>query len=149
MATFEKGDMWSIWENTALFLITTNSSIRTDGCLVMGRGIAKEARDRFPGLDRALGKMVWEYGDEYGLLLSESWPEKRLGVFQVKYHWKARADLYLIGLSTEMLAEWALEFQDLRADLNFPGIGNGGLDKRDVLPIVERLPDSVHIWTRE
>jgi hypothetical protein len=33
--------------------------------------------------------------------------------------------------------------------LNYPGIGCGGLQKSRVRPIIEELPDTVHVWTRE
>ena len=44
----EHGDMWSVFGKTDLFCITTNSFIRRDGQLVMGRGIALAAKKRVP-----------------------------------------------------------------------------------------------------
>jgi len=81
---YKVGDMWSAWEISDLFLITTNGSFSTSGKLVMGRGIARQARDRFPGLDRALAKTLRTPGRRYGLLVSPRWPEAKLGLFQVK-----------------------------------------------------------------
>jgi hypothetical protein len=43
------GNMWSAYPQADLFLITTNSTLKNDGCLVMGKGIALEAAQRFPG----------------------------------------------------------------------------------------------------
>ena len=61
-----QGDMWSVFSEADLFLITANATLTLQGKLVMGTGIAKEARDRFPGLDQALGKAVLEQGKHYG-----------------------------------------------------------------------------------
>jgi len=32
--------------------------------------------------------------------------------------------------------------------MNFPGIGNGRLDRADVLPLLMDLPETVTIWER-
>jgi len=143
------GNMWDVYDESDLFLITTNSFIKRNGALVMGAGIARQARDRFPGLDLALGRKIKHLG-KYGLIVSEKWPDKKLGAFQVKYHFKDRAELNLISHSTEMLMEF-IETRRLyssKIHLNFPGIGNGKLDKDAVLRVVEVLPDCVTLWER-
>jgi len=145
----EYGDMWSVWSETDLFLITANSFVKRNGCLVMGAGIARQARDRFPGLDATLGQAIREscgHLGKYGLLISPRWPVSRLGLFQVKYHWNTEALPDLIQRSTEKLTVWAGAHPDCRIDLNFPGIGNGRLRPDQVLPIVGQLPDNVHVW---
>jgi hypothetical protein len=58
MPIFKTGDMWTAFDEATLFLLTTNATIKRNGALVMGRGIARQARDRFPGLDAALGKQI-------------------------------------------------------------------------------------------
>lgn len=70
MARFCVGDMWQQYEQADLFLITTNSALRRDGALVMGRGIARQARERFPGLDAALGQEIQQRCGSLGVL----WP---------------------------------------------------------------------------
>lgn len=144
------GDMWNAWTKSDLFLITANSHIKRNGCLVMGAGIARQARDRFPGLDRALGAQIRKSNSlrYYGLLVSPRWPEAKLGLFQVKQHWSTKAKPDLIRKSARALYHFALNHPDKRIDLNFPGIGNGKLDVEDVWPLVAGLPDNVHIWTR-
>jgi len=145
----EYGDMWSVWPATDLFLITANSFVKRTGQLVMGAGIARQARDRFPGLDLTLGQAIREtcgHLGEYGLLISPRWPAARLGLFQVKCHWSTEALPELIRRSTEKLTVWANAHPDCRIDLNFPGIGNGRLHPAQVLPIVGQLPDNVHVW---
>ncbi len=149
MPIFKTGNMWSAYDNADLFVITTNAAIKRNGALVMGRGIARQARNRFPGLDAALGRRILSIcGNQglYGLIISPRWPEARLGAFQVKRHYSQLASLELIRHSTAALCAWCVEHPDASVHLNFPGIGNGRLRREDVLPIVAQLPDQVAIW---
>ena len=157
MPTFTTGDMWTTFTETDLFLITTNATIKRNGALVMGRGIARQARDRFPGLDAALGKQIknvcgspsarFRSGQgQYGLLVSPRWPKAKLGAFQVKWHYSQPASLELIRHSVATLCAWCTAHPDALVALNFPGIGNGRLCREDVLPILRQLPEQVVIW---
>ncbi len=149
MPTFTTGDMWTTFTETDLFLITTNATIKRNGALVMGRGIARQARDRFPGLDAALGKRIKNVcvnQGQYGLLVSPRWPKARLGAFQVKRHYSQPASLELIRHSVTALCAWCAAHPDALVALNFPGIGNGRLCREDVLPILMQLPEQVAIW---
>ena len=47
MAIFKHGDMWQALAHVDHFLVTTNSFLRRDGCLVMGRGMALQAVQRY------------------------------------------------------------------------------------------------------
>lgn len=157
MPIFKTGDIWTAFDEATLFLLTTNATIKRNGALVMGRGIARQARDRFPGLDSALGKQILSVcgnpstllragQGQYGLLVSPGWPEARLGAFQVKQHYSQPASLELIRRSTAALCAWCTEHPDASVHLNYPGIGNGRLRREAVLPIVMQLPDQVTIW---
>jgi hypothetical protein len=141
---FEYGNIWStiLYQKTHLLLITTNATITTQGKLVMGRGLAAEAKRLIPGVDEEAARVI-AGRITYGFVKLPRYP--KLGLFQVKYHYAQRASLDLIQLSTNMLKEYALQHPE-RIDLNYPGIGNGGLNKRDVYPIISQLPDNVHIW---
>ena len=142
MTTYEYGDMWSAWEASDLFLITTNATIKGNSALVMGRGIARQARDRWPGLDIVMGRAIGSSGRKYGLLVGKG----KLGAFQVKHHYWELASVELIKLSVDMLLKWCAAHPGKRVDLNYPGIGNGKLPIEVVQPIIERLPASVHVW---
>jgi len=137
----EKGDMWSVFGKTDLFLITTNPIVRKDGAVVMGRGIALEAKKRFP-------KLPYDFGMGYPGITSTGhigvYDGQLVGFFMVKYHWREEAKLNVIENSVNELCEWISRYD--RVDLNFPGIGNGKLKREDVLPIIEVLPDNVHVW---
>jgi hypothetical protein len=141
--------MWTAYTAADLFLVSTNSTIRQDGALVMGRGIARQAKERFPGLDAALGTQVQALcGNQgiYGLLVSPRWPAAKLGAFQVKQHYSQPASLELIRRSTAALCAWCIKHPTATVVVNFPGIGNGRLRREDVLPIIAQLPDQVTIW---
>lgn len=154
----QQGDMWSVYYEADLFLITTNATLKQNGALVMGRGIARQARDRFPGLDLALGRHICRVCGgpsvalraglgEYGLLVSPRWPAAKMGAFQVKTHYGQTADLHLIARSVEALTAWCEAHPQARVHLNYPGIGNGRLRPADVWPLVARLPEMVTLWT--
>lgn len=144
----KSGDMWRAWRCCDLFCITTNATIKKNGSLVMGAGIARQARDKFLGVDLALGRIISGLDGDYGLLVSPQWPSKKLAAFQTKRHWREPSEVDLIVLSTNHLLGWALRHPDCRIALNFPGIGHGGLSRADVLNIVEILPNNVQVWER-
>ena len=115
----------------------------------MGRGIARQARNRFPGLDAAFARQIRQIcgnHGQYGLLVSPRWPEARLGAFQVKHHDSQLANLELIRYSTAMLRAWCTVHPDAQVALNYPGIGNGHLHREAVMPIIAQLPEQVTIW---
>lgn len=143
----QKGDIWSVWNITDLLLFTANSTITKDNKLVMGAGIAKEVRDRFPGIDSRIGNLLNELqlaNKDFGLLLSPS--GKKIGAFQTKIDWKQPSNLELIRKSTLMLLEVSSNYK--RIDLCYPGINHGKLNPSDVLPIIQQLPDNVYIWQK-
>ncbi len=146
-----KGNMWTAYREADLFCITTNSFVKKDGSAVMGAGIAKQAKERLPGIDLAIGQRILQEcgqtrGGVYGLLVSDHWPKARLAAFQVKTNWNDKASLALIRRSTEALIAWCDIHPKAKVQLNFPGIGNGKLKRDDVLPIIEALPDNVTVW---
>lgn len=151
-----RGNMWDQFGKTDWFLITTNPVINAKGAVVMGRGIALEAAKRYPRLPYDMAERI--KGAE-GVTISPVWnigfyDGQRVGYFMTKYHWKKDSDLGLIGQSVDSLADTLVTLKKafgsaIRVDLNFPGIGNGKLSREDVLPIIERLPDNVHVWEYE
>lgn len=151
----ERGDMWSVFGKTDLFLITTNPIVRKDGAVVMGRGIAKEAATRFPDIPFEIGRQIESFRAHSNLYPEKTFPNygvcgfygeerQRIGFFMVKEHWRDMAKLDVIQRSTSLVRKFTQDFG--RVDLNFPGIGNGRLRREDVLPIIEQLPDNVHVW---
>jgi len=142
-----KGNLWG-FPNTVV-CITTNGFVKSNGRAVMGRGCAKEARDRYPGIDLALGSLIRKYGNAINLL---NWEMHDMGFdldriifsFPVKHNWWEKADIDLIKRS-------AVELNNLKynnkewLDANFvlprPGCGNGQLDWADVKPVIAPILD--------
>lgn len=148
----EKGNMWDVYEDTDLFCITTNSFVKGNGELVMGRGIALEALKRFPELPRKLGYEILKLPHKVPTKVKYHfiwYPPLHIAAFQVKYHYRDKAKIELIKKSCEKLKIFARQRPTWRIDLNFPGIGYGGLDKADVLPTLRNLPDNIHVWEFE
>ena len=145
----------NLWEYPAdVRVITTNGAIRKDGQCVMGRGCAREAKDRIPGLALTLGKLINEQGNHVHRLGWEP-PEDlgaRLYSFPVKHLWHQLADPVLIVRSSQELVEKTLQGWDKGYSPVIvtprPGCGNGGLRWDDVHPLIEPiLDDRFHIIT--
>ena len=138
-------NIWDEWDRTQelVMVISTNSYVRKDGELVMGRGIAKEAKNRFPVLPGAAGRYIIEtcgHMGEYNFILSNI----RIGMLQVKYHFKDKADLHLIERGLIAMEERLAKVP--RIIMNFPGIGYGGLEYPACLKLVEQLPDKYEVY---
>lgn len=66
------GDLWSNTDD--LTLVTGNSTLRRDGALVMGRGAAAEALDRYPGCNFVFGDLIRAAGSNYGIVWHPTLP---------------------------------------------------------------------------
>jgi hypothetical protein len=139
------GNMWATERlATHKILITTNAVVKNDGTLVMGKGIAKQASDRYPELPTICGTIIKNSGKAnsfYGCLMVT----EKLGIFQTKVNWRDDSSLNIIERSTDMLLEIASNDSSI-FNLNYPGIGAGNLTTHQVYPIIERLPDNVFVW---
>lgn len=149
---FQFGDMLECIVPGPVYLVTTNSFIKRDGCLVMGRGAAKQLALQKPILPKILGRLIANdcgHLGEYNVGIYTGGSQVSCGAFQVKYHWGDAADIELIKRSTDCLIELANSKPDVEFHLNYPGIGNGRLDIDLVEPIIDRLPDNVNVWRFE
>lgn len=145
MPTFHQGNMWSDWDTVDYFCITTNSFVKNNGALVMGAGIAKTVRNRFPGIDKQIGQAIVDRCGNLGIyhfLLGN-----KICAFQVKQMFNNPANTDLIKGAVVVMGAHARSMPDKLFALNFPGIGNGKLAYEDVRPLLEPLPDNVRIWT--
>ena len=132
-----KGNIWDFHKQGCWITITTNGTVRVDESCVMGKGVASQAKIRFPKLPHELGKSVTKFGNhlvqfaEYGIV-----------TFPVKYSWWEEADMMLIKRSTQELIE-AVDKSGIPTPIYMvrPGCGNGGLDWKDVKPIIEVILD--------
>lgn len=144
MYTREHGDMWSAWTESDLFLMTSHSCVE-NGSLIMQAGIAKEARLRFPGLAEKLGCRI-DPLRVYGLLVSDGWPERKLGLFQTHCHPASGPLPLIIHIAADYLAAWCRKQPERRVDLSCPATGRDGLSMEDVRTLLRPLPADVHLW---
>jgi len=146
-----RGDLWELGKNADAVVITTNGFVKKNGHAVMGRGCAREARDRWAGLDLRLGTLIRIHGNRC-FRFAASLPNNEgscLVSFPVKPErgldgepgWSCPAEMWLIRQSARQLVEMADKFGWGSVVLPRPGCGNGGLDWDDVRPILEAILD--------
>jgi hypothetical protein len=133
------------WTLPDIYIFTGNGIIKNNGAIVMGRGAAKQVRDSYPGIDRKLGQAIFGLPNAYYLEIPIA-SKQHIGWFKVKNHWQQPADLNLIALSTLALINHTKFYPIHTYHMNFPGVGNGRLSDKQVMPIIESLPDNVIIY---
>ena len=102
----------------------------------MGRGLAYDAKLRFPDLPKELGERIKEYGN----VVFTFW-DYHIITFPVKHNWWEQADLVLIEKSAKDLKEiLRYNLSQIYIPIYVPwvGCGNGKLDKNNVRPILEK-----------
>lgn len=131
------GDLWTY--PAAYRVITTNGVVTSTAPrkLVMGAGIAKQAKDMFPYLPETLGKLVLERGN-IPLLLNH----ERIITLPTKHHWKDASDIGLIVSGILLLVELVDRNKIQSVVMTRPGCGNGWLSWDDVRPEIFPLLDS-------
>lgn len=137
------GNVWELMKNYDVVCITTNGMVKKNGECVMGRGIACQFKIRYPFAPKILGDKINKNGN---ILQPIMWNEDiTFMAFPTKHKWFEKSDLNLIYQSALDLASIALASPDKKILLPKPGCSNGGLDWKDVKPIIDFLPDNVHI----
>lgn len=140
------GELWDYFgKPDCIVCITTNGFVKKNGEAVMGAGNAKQAKERMPWLPGVFGTVLKELGNVVHLFGTPG-EEEMIVVFPVKHNWWERADTELIKKSAERLKLYATRwFKEYTFILPRPGCGNGGLRWEDVRPLLEGLPDNVHV----
>lgn len=131
------GDLWDV--EADLRVVTTNGAVRGDGACVMGRGCAREAKERYPGVEYRLGDLLKEHGNR--VMRLGRFDGVGLASFPVKHHWREEADPDLIARSAEQLVALADKFGYTRVLIPRPGCGNGWLRWGDIRPILAKVLD--------
>ena len=128
------GNIWDYYDKGNWIVLTTNGTVRKDGACVMGRGVALQAKQRFPNLPFMLGSFISITGNK-----SYWFRSYRIITFPVKHNWWEKAILGLIENSCNLLVK------DFPANFPIymvrPGCGNGGLEWKDVKPVLEKYLD--------
>ena len=135
----------NLWEFDGIIAITTNGFVKRVGTCVMGRGCAKQATIRFPGLPHKLGTRIAADGNHVFYF-----PEHRLITFPVKHTWWEVADLGLIERSARELLK-LIEVKKIKEAVYLPrpGCGNGRLKWEGVKKLLSPIlkSDQFHIVT--
>ena len=137
-----KADIWQFYNSGEFVVIATNGFIKRNGEAVMGRGIAKQAKDRFPGIAYAVGKAITKNGNVPMVNI-----EYRIITLPTKVMWTEPGSLPLIEASLKTLVKITNELGLTAVYLPRPGCGNGNLDwLTQVKPLCEQyLDERFHI----
>ncbi len=134
-----RGDIWTFYNKGYWIVITTNGTVKKNGKAVMGRGVALQAKKRFPELPEIIGTHIRYDRSKVDFLFSH-----RIISFPVKNNWWEKGSLILIERScNEMLNLLTYEpYREIKeVYLVRPGCGNGQLNWEDVRPILEKYLD--------
>jgi hypothetical protein len=128
------GDIWEYLPG-AIIAITTNGQITPKGQAVFGRGVARQAAQRFPDLADRLGLLLATVGNHVHYLGDS------IVSFPVEETPWSNPDLHLIARSTRELRELADQQGWQQVVVPRPGCGGGGLLWRDVKPLLAEALD--------
>jgi hypothetical protein len=129
------GDIWD-YMGRAIIAVTTNGLVTRKGSAVLGRGCARQAQQRFPDLPLHLGRLLLEHGNHV-LPLGNG-----LVSFPVEESPWSVPDLLLIRRSAGELLELANREGWSRIVVPRPGCGGGGLDWKEVRPLLAEFFDN-------
>ena len=164
-------NVWNVLGKFEAICITTNGFVTRDGRAVMGRGVAKQAKDKFKKIDYILGKLIRKNGNVVQKIVPIATKPTRtvLVAFPVKpaygkcnrkkdnivshvaYKYNPgdkvpgfhmKADLNLIEKSLKQLVKLADNEGWKKIALVMPGVGNGGLDRNEVEKLLDKHLDN-------
>lgn len=139
----------NLWDYKAdAYCVTTNGSVKKNGEAVLGRGCAREWKERYPLAPKLLGLILQQKGNHV-FCMSRA---PRIFTFPVKHQWFEPADPILIVQSAHELLESEQEVSGKEGQTQIivlprPGCGNGQLNWKDVKPLISFLPDNFHVIT--
>lgn len=128
----------NIWNSNANYIcVTTNGVVKRNGALVMGAGIAKQARDGYPGIDMHLGNVVKLHGN-IPHMYNMGTNQPIIISLPTKHHWKDKSDLNLIIESIYNIT--GMIPPNSKVALTRPGCALGGLNwENTVKPAIEPM----------
>lgn len=139
------GNIWDHW-NADGICITTNGVVKDNGELVMGKGIALEARLRYPFLPSKLGALVRELGNRVHPIFTDNYS---IFSFPTKHHYKDPSDIFLIKQSAIQLVKLVTDLGLKKVYLPRPGCKNGGLEWNVVKEVLAPILDDRFIVITE
>jgi len=136
------GYMPDHYDECDLFLAAASSTKTADGALVMDSCVLGALETEYGGLGLALGERV-DNMSRYGLIISEQYPSKKLGLFQVRQDSTGALDYSIIRRSTGELYFFMNEFPDTKVFLEMPDVDSLNYILEDLLYY---LTDNVTVW---
>jgi hypothetical protein len=120
---------------------TTNRIIKSNGELVMGAGIAKLFKEKYPSLPREWGQRIKTGDHMQGVMLTrKDKDDLYLVAFPTKHDWKKPSRMEIIEFSAKALRWQARLLNWKKVLLPRPGCSNGGLDwDKEVKPVLENI----------
>lgn len=150
MVEYIKGNLFHhIHEDCSLILFSANSVINSyKNELVMGAGIAKAFKNRWPSLPGNLAYKV-KHLSLYGLAISDitiNEGKTKLGAFQSKIHYRDDSSIEILKYSVDKLKDYCDSNPRNRVLMNMPAIGFGNLSFEVVKRITNELSSQVIIY---
>lgn len=161
---FVHDELWRHPGFPGIIAVTTNSIVKRDGSLVMGRGSAGEAKQRLAGIEfqcadaimDAHPMMKLDGTEDYGFLVVRPPREDRVGfaMLQAKRHWQDVSAIETIMLSVRMLRAYLLANPTVQVRTVFPGggcgqVGNGAAPSiLEIASLLRPLPDNLTVCIR-
>jgi O-acetyl-ADP-ribose deacetylase (regulator of RNase III) len=118
---------------------------------VMGAGLALEFKERFPRMFQYYKRSCKLGRFGYGTLLICKLQTPWVLSFPTKQHWREKSQLGLVVAGLANFAESYIGKGITSASFPMLGCGLGGLERRDVVPLMERylanvaIPITVHV----
>jgi hypothetical protein len=117
------GNIWDYHSNGEFVCVTTNGNLNSRKECIMGAGIAKECKLKFPQIPAILGDLIKHYGNNVYML-----SEYKIFSFPTKYNWIQHSNIKLILHSFEQLKTYIDKYNISRVYCPKPGCGNGKLN---------------------
>jgi hypothetical protein len=137
-------DIWQYsGSGPAVIAITTNGSVARNGKAIIGRGVARQAVERYGSLAETLGTLISRNGNHVHKLGNS------LVSFPVEETAWSYPDLRIIARSAAELRAMADSSGWQQIIVPRPGCGGGGLSWPEVKPVLEPWFDERFIVTQQ
>ena len=136
-----QNDFWQEIETNKYDAIccTTNRIVKKNGELVMGAGIAKLFKQKYPDLPAEWGERITYGNNMQGVMLTRK-DDLYLMAFPTKLDWRDSSKMPIIEFSAKALLWQARLLNWKKVLLPRPGCSNGGLDwDSEVKPVLEKI----------
>lgn len=137
------GDIWKLQSRYTPICITTNGFVKNNGECVMGRGIALQAKQRYPELPLKLGTLLKRHGNQVYYF-----GEYSLFTFPTKHNWFEDSDINLIDISATQLLNQLLIYKHITTIyITKAGCANGRLSWEDTVKpvLINKFTDNSNI----